>query len=93
MAQPVTAFSAAPMSRESSAISAANAAIGNNSSGSSNAPKQVKVAEAPKPPKTAEEKSAYWKKIYERTFWTFVMIFGFIGKLLLSCFRENECDD
>lgn len=83
---------ATPMSRQSSATAA----------GAKQTPKPMTVAITDKakevaatvtgnsangkPEKTAEEKQAYWKKVYERTFYTFLMIGGFFGE----CSRAFE---
>ncbi|KDN40028.1 phosphatidate cytidylyltransferase [Tilletiaria anomala UBC 951] len=64
------------MVRDSSAISAA-AAVG----------KHVTLVEAEKISNTkgaSADTQTYWKKVYERTFYTFVMIGGFIALLLLG---------
>lgn len=44
----------------------------------------VALAEATDAEKVAAEKAAYWKKIQERTTFTFLMIFGFIGLISLG---------
>ncbi len=77
-----------PMSRQSSATAAGAAqlpkplsALSKEADSAAPAPAPASTADEDK---AAEEKKAYWKKIYERTTFTFIMIFGFIGLLLMG---------